>query len=160
MLSTDLCGVPREPGDNRGVYETIQGTTNSQILARILALIQATNRQFILVGDWNNHPEHFQSIVLSSKFHWQILAPDATMLNGNTVDYALIEEKLAACTSMTTEWAIPWRPHCLVTYALELEEDFRRYHQLRSFPPLPQHPGHWVPCMEHLGHTGGGPSAL
>ena len=46
--------------------ETIQGTTNSQILARILALLQATNRQFILVGDWNNHPEHFQSTVLSS----------------------------------------------------------------------------------------------
>ena len=36
--------------------ETIQGATNSQILARILALLQATNRQFILVGDWNNHP--------------------------------------------------------------------------------------------------------
>ena len=59
------------------------------------------------------------------------------MLNGNTVDYAIIEEKLAACTSMTTEWAIPWRPHCLVTYALELEDDFRKYHQLRTFPPLP-----------------------
>ena len=120
--------------------ETIQGTTNSQILARILALLQATTRQFILVGDWNNHPEHFQSTVLSSKFHWQILAPDATLLNGNTVDYAIMHQTLAACASMTTEWAVPWRPHCLLTYALELEDDFRLYHQLRTFPPLPNVP--------------------
>ena len=42
------------------LVETIEGATNSQILARILALIQATTRQYILVGDWNNHPEHFQ----------------------------------------------------------------------------------------------------
>ena len=47
--------------------ETIQGTTNSQLLAGILALLQATTRLFILVGDWNNHPEHFQSAALSSK---------------------------------------------------------------------------------------------
>ena len=41
---------------------------------------------------------------------------------------------------MTTEWAVPWRPHCLLTYALELEDDFRLYHQLRTFPPLPNIP--------------------
>ena len=41
---------------------------------------------------------------------------------------------------MTTEWAVPWRPHCLLTYALELEDDFRLYHQLRTFPPLPNVP--------------------
>ena len=120
--------------------ESIQGTTNAQILGRILALLDASTRQFILVGDWNNHPEQFQGTVLSSKFHWQILAPDATLLNGNTVDYAIIQQTLAACTSMTTEWAVPWRPHCLLTYALELEDDFRLYHQLRSFLPLPNVP--------------------
>lgn len=49
--------------------------------------------------------------------------PDATMLNGNTVDYALIHNNLAPHTSMTTEWAVPWRPHCLVTYALELDDE-------------------------------------
>ena len=120
--------------------ETIQGTTNAQILARILALLEATTRQFVLVGDWNNHPEQIQGTVLGSKFHWQILAPDATLLNGNTVDYAIIQQTLAACTSMTTEWAVPWRPHCLLTYAFELEDDFRLYHQLRAFPPLPNVP--------------------
>ena len=120
--------------------ESIQGATNAQNLARILALLDASTRQFILVGDWNNHPEQFQGTVLSSKFHWQILAPDATLLNGNTVDYAIIQQTLAACTSMTTEWAVPWRPHCLLTYALQLGDDFRLYHQLRSFPPLPNVP--------------------
>ena len=137
--------------------KTIQGTTNAQILARILGLLDATTRQFILVGDWNNHPEQFQGTVLSSKFHWQILAPDATLLNGHTVDYAIIQQTLAACTSMTTEWAVPWRPHCLLTYALELEDDFRLYHQLRSFPPLPNVPdigfrawSTYVSQVEHL----------
>ena len=62
------------------------------------------------------------------------------MLNGNTVDYAIVHQTLASCASMTTDWAVPWRPHCLVTYALELGGDFRLYHQLRTFPPLPNIP--------------------
>ena len=62
------------------------------------------------------------------------------MINGNTVDCAIMHQTLASCASMTTEWAVPWRPHCLVTYALELEDDFRLYHQLRTFPPLPNVP--------------------
>ena len=41
---------------------------------------------------------------------------------------------------MTTEWAVPWRPHCLVTYALELPDDFRNYNQSRTFPALPDRP--------------------
>lgn len=82
-------------------------TTNSQLLARILALIEASNRQYILLGGWR--PNQFQKTVLDSKFHWQILAPDATLLNGNTVDYALIHNQLAPLTSMTADWAVPWR---------------------------------------------------
>ena len=70
----------------------------------------------------------------------QILAPDATLLNGNVVDYALIHNQLAPLTSMTTEWAVPRRPHCLVTYAVELPDDFRNYNQLRTFPALPELP--------------------
>ena len=68
--------------------ENLQGPTNSKLLARILALIDATNRQ---------------ATVLSSKFHWQILAPDATLLNGNTLDYAIMHQNLAplaACSPM------------------------------------------------------------
>ena len=51
-----------------------------------------------------------------------------------------MRQNIASCASMTTEWAVPWRPHCLVTYALELEEDFRNYNELRTFPPLPHAP--------------------
>ena len=51
-----------------------------------------------------------------------------------------MRQTLASCASMTTDWAVPWRAHCLVTYALELEDDFRLYHQLRTFPPLPTIP--------------------
>ena len=120
--------------------ETIQGPTNSQLLGRLLALVEASNRQYILLGDWNSHPSQFQGTVLGSKFHWQILAPDATLLNGNVLDYALVHNQLAPLTSMSTEWAVPWRPHCLVTYALELPDDFRNYNQLRTFPALPDRP--------------------
>ena len=89
--------------------------------------------------------------VLGSKFHWQILAPDATLLDGNTVDYALILNQLAPLTSMTTDWAVPWRPHCLLTYALELPDDFRNYNQLRTFPALPglADPG-FRPCTTYV----------
>ena len=32
--------------------ETLQSDTNATILARLLALIQATNHPYVLIGDW------------------------------------------------------------------------------------------------------------
>ena len=53
-------------------------------------------------------------------------------------------QNLAPQASMTTDWAVPWRPHCLVTYALT------NYNQLRSFPPLPNVPMYWVQSLQAL----------
>ena len=60
--------------------EGIQGQTNSQILARPLALIEAeaSTKQYIIVGDWNSPPGQLQATVLGSKFHWEINAPNGS----------------------------------------------------------------------------------
>ena len=50
--------------------ETLQSDVNATILARLLALVQATNHPFVLLGDWRNSPGSFSSTVLPSKFHF------------------------------------------------------------------------------------------
>ena len=111
--------------------ETLQSDVNATILARLLALVQATNHPFALLGDWRNSPGSFSSTVLPSKFHFEVLAPDVSLLSGNVIDYALIHTSLASTTSLTTEWAIPWRPHAPLSYHFNIEE------QIQHFPPLP-----------------------
>ena len=102
--------------------ETLQSDVNATILARLLALVQATNHPFVLLGDWQNSPGSITSTVLPSKFHFEVLSPDTSLLSGNVIDYALIHTSLASTTSLTTEWAIPWRPHALLSYHFNIEE--------------------------------------
>lgn len=87
----------------------------------------------MLIGDWNCNSDQFLGTVLGSKLRWQVLAPDASMINGNTVDFALVHSNLAL-RSMTTEWAVPWRPHCLLTYALALDDESIDNFELSQHP--------------------------
>lgn len=75
--------------------DTLQGQTNSQILAKLLGLLQTTRHQFLLVGDWNTPPSSFEETVLGSKFDGQIVAPPQTLLSGAVLDYALAQKQLA-----------------------------------------------------------------
>ena len=60
--------------------ETIQGPTNSQLLGRLLALVEASNRQYILLGDWNGHPNQFQGTrFLDTAQHWDKRRDPRTM---------------------------------------------------------------------------------
>ena len=95
--------------------ENLQSDTNATILARFLALIQATNHPYI--GDWQNSPGSVTSTVLPSKVHFEVLAPDHSILSGNVIDYALI--------------------HSL---HLNIEEATKEYRQLQYSPPLPATP--------------------
>ena len=127
-----------------GVYlktgETIQSDTNATILAKLLKLVEATKHPYILLGDWQNHPSSFTSTVLPSKFHFDIKAPDHSILSGNVLDYALLRNTLAPTTALTTDWAVPWRPHTLLTLRLDLEAATKEFRQPQHFPPLPATP--------------------
>lgn len=55
--------------------DTLEGPINSQLLAKLLALLQETRYQFLLVVDWNTPPSSFEETILEPKFNWQIIAP-------------------------------------------------------------------------------------
>ena len=127
-----------------GVYlktgENIQTDTNATIISRLLALVEATAHPYILLGDWQNSPSSFTSTVLPSKFHFEVLAPDHSLLSGNVIDYGLVHQSLASTTAITTEWGIPWRPHALLTLHLNLKAATKEYRQIQYFPPMPTTP--------------------
>lgn len=56
------------------------------------------------------------------------------------MDYALVQKQLAECTSVQTEWAVPWRPHALVSLTFELDAATRIYRQPCPFPAMPRTP--------------------
>ena len=127
-----------------GVYlktgEGLQTDTNATILAKLLALIEATKHPYILLGDWQNSPDSFAGTVLPSKFHFDVKAPDHSILSGNVLDYALLRNHLAPTTALTTDWAVPWRPHALITLHLNIEAATKEYRQIQYYPPLPATP--------------------
>ena len=126
--------------------ETLQSNTNATILSRLLALLEATTHPYVILGDWQNNPGHFPSTVLPAKFHFSILAPDHSVLSGNVLDYGLVRNTLAGTTALTTDWAIPWRPHAL----LDIEAVSQEYRQIQYFPTLPATPDiDFWPCATY-----------
>ena len=71
------------------------------------------------------------------------------MLSGNVTDFSLIHTSLSGSAAVTTEWAVPWRPHALLTLHLDIEAATKDYRQIQYFPPLPATPdidfGHGPP---------------
>ena len=120
--------------------ETLQSDTNAAIIGRILALITATKHPYVIIGDWQNPPDAIASTVLPAKFHFGILAPDHSVLSGNVLDYGLLHDSLASTTALTTEWAVPWRPHALLTLHVDIEAAARECRQIQHFPTLPKVP--------------------
>ena len=120
--------------------ETLQSETNATIMARLLALLTHTAHPFVCIGDCQNPPNVMAGTVLSSKFHFGILAPDHSVLSGNTIDYAILHNTLAGTTTLLTEWAVPWRPHALLKLKFDIEAATREYRQMPYFPPLPKVP--------------------
>ena len=127
-----------------GIYlhhsETLQSTTNATIISRVLALLEATRHPYVIIGDWQNHPDAIAGTVLPAKFHFGILAPDHSVLSGNVLDYGLLHDQLASTTALTTDWAVPWRPHALLTLTFDVEAATREYRQIQQFPALPKVP--------------------
>lgn len=95
--------------------ESLHSDTNASIVARLLSLLQATTHPFVIIGDWQNQPSSISSTVLPAKFNFGILAPDHSVLSGNVIDFSILHNSLAGSTSLTTDWAIPWRPRALLT---------------------------------------------
>ena len=136
-----FCGrPPTAPSSYLKTGEGIQSDTNATIIAKLLALVEATKHPYILLGDWQNNPGSFTSTVLPSKFHFDIKATDHSILSGNVIDYALLHNTLASTTALTTDWAVPWRPHALLTLQLNIEAATKEYRQVQYFPPLPATP--------------------
>ena len=125
-----------------GIYlrnsETLQSETNAAIIGRMLALISATKHPYVIIGDWQNPPDAIASTVLPAKFHFGILAPDHSVLSGSVLDYGLLQDSLASATALTTEWAVPWRPHALLALHFDIEAATRERRQLQHFPALPK----------------------
>ena len=120
--------------------ETFQSDINSDILAPLLSLLTQTTHPYVLIGDWQNPPSALASTVLSSKFHFGILAPDHSVLSGNTIDYAVLHNSLAGTTSLQAHWAVPWRPHALLQLTFDIEAATMEYRQMPYFPPMPKVP--------------------
>ena len=120
--------------------ETFQSETNADILAHLLTLLSQTTHPYVLIGDWQNPPSALASTVLPSKFHFGILAPDHSVLSGNTIDYAVLHNTLAGTTSLQSKWDVPWRPHALLQLDFDIEAATREYRQMAYFPPMPPVP--------------------
>lgn len=79
-------------------------------------------------------PRKLHQHCTSVQIHFEVMASDHSILSGNAIDYALLRNTLAATTAITTDWAVPWRPHALITLHLNIQT------ATEDFPPMPATP--------------------
>lgn len=99
----------------------MQSDTNATIIGKLLALLESTRHPYVVIGDWQNNPDSLASAVLPAKFEFGIPGPDCSVHSGNVIDFGILRNTLAGTTSLTTDWAVPWRPHALLTLNFDIE---------------------------------------
>lgn len=83
--------------------ETLQSSSNSLILSKLMAFLHHLGAPFIIGGDWQNEPEALAATVIQSKFKATIVdTAGCATLQGSQIDYLLVSTVLVG--------AIAWKP--------------------------------------------------
>ena len=71
---------------------------------------------------------------------WLPSFPMASYRNHHPGDWPISQDRRDFTTAITTDWAVPWRPHALLKLQFDIEAANKEYRQMPYFPPLPHVP--------------------
>ena len=124
-----------------GVYmksgEGIQGRTNADIWASLVAYLRNLQKPFVVLGDFNEDPDEVAKTKIAPKAGAEILrtAQETTLL-GSEIDWGLISRMFAPIATLQTSWDVPSRPHCMLVMEMEAGFEKKLVQQLKKYPPI------------------------
>ena len=126
-----------------GVYmksgEGIQGKTNADIWANLVAYLRNLQMPYVVLGDFNEDPDEVGKTKIAQKAGAEILRSDQeTTLLGSEIDWGLISRNFAPITSLRTCWDVPVKPHCMIVMEMEAGFEQKLVQQLKKYPPIPR----------------------
>ena len=119
--------------------EGIQGPTNAELWAGLIAFVTSIQKPVVIVGDFNVTPETFMTTTIGQHMQLQVCATgEETCHSGNELDWALVSNHLAADLRGKVSWMDPFKPHALVQYSLAGQYEAISVQQLTKFGPAPK----------------------
>lgn len=87
--------------------EGIQGPTNAELWAGLIAYVTSVQKPVIIAGDFNVTPETFMATTLGQHMQLQVCATgEETCNTGNELDWALVSNHLAADLKGQVSWMV------------------------------------------------------
>ena len=100
----------------------IDGVVNASILAELKSLIASLRCPWFIAGDWNSHLPEVLGTRLNEVLKGQFLGTGRGTAGGsNELDYALIHPSLHRFVRVRPDWAVPFKPHCALHFAWQVE---------------------------------------
>lgn len=100
--------------------EGLQGSTNAQLWVGLVACVRNSQKQVIVMGDFNITPEVFMTTTMAQRMQVQVLATGEETCNaGNEIDWALVSTPLIADLKVQTNWLVPFKPHAMLQFQLD-----------------------------------------
>ena len=100
----------------------IDGEVNARILAELKSLLASLRCPWFVAGDWNSHLPEVLGTRLNEVLKGQFLGTGHGTAGGsNELDYALIHPSLHRFVRVRSDWAVPFKPHCALHFAWQVE---------------------------------------
>ena len=92
--------------------EGLNGPTNAEVLASLVAFVRTLPEPWIILGDWNLDPTEVQDSTLIQVMRGRMLATgEATCNHGAELDFGVVSRSLEVLADLSVTWAVPWKPH-------------------------------------------------
>eukprot|EP00439_Symbiodinium_sp_Y106_P018184 s10184_g2.t1 len=131
--------------------EGFQSAANAALLGRLIPFLRSIRGAYLAAGDYNEDFETLVNTNVASEAKGTWVGPGCpTLIGGGQIDFGLVSRSLAPFTSVSLDWATPFKPHAALRWQLDVGAVTTYVPSLSSFRPAEPKP---QPFQQSLGRA-------
>ena len=117
--------------------EGFQSEANAALLGHLIPFLRSVQGIYFAAGDYNEDLQTLIDTRVAAEAKGTWVGPGCpTLTGGGQIDFALVSRSLGPVTTVSLDWATPFKPHAALRWQLDVGALSTSVPQLRSFRPM------------------------
>ena len=127
--------------------EGFQSAANAALLGRLIPFLRSIRGAYLAAGDYNEDFETLVNTNVASEAKGTWVGPGCpTLVGGGQIDFGLVSRSLAPFTSVSLDWATPFKPHAALRWQMDVGAVTTHVPSLSTFRPAEPKPQPFQEC--------------
>ena len=127
--------------------EGFQSAANAALLGRLIPFLRSVRGAYLAAGDYNEDFETLVNTNVASEAKGTWVGPGCpTLVGGGQIDFGLVSRSLAPFTSVSLDWATPFKPHAALRWQMDVGAVTTHVPSLSTFRPAEPKPQPFQEC--------------